>query len=786
MQIQTLLRCVSARRVCRWSLMASLSAFAVTASYDFSAAQTAGQDSTTQLPPVNVPAPVKRTQAPRAGQQSNAANAAARARRARAANAAARAAAAASAVSNVPPRETGRGPVEGIVAHESTTGTKTDTPIIETPQSISVVPKDQIEAQQVSTAKEALRYSAGADADTRGNFGLYDIIYSRGFPAQRYLDGMRLQGDAGFVTPQVDLWGVERVELLRGPASILYGQGQPGGIVNIVSKMPMATPGGEVELVGGSWDHFQGAFDVGGPIDKQGQFEYRINGLFMDSNNQVDYAKQQRTMIAPSFTWHPDADTSFTVLLSYQHDPWGGYYNFVPSVGSLLPNPNGKISTNFYSGDPSYNQIDRVQYSGGYLFERRLSDVFTVRQNLRYLDTTGDLNQVLPFNGGLEADDATLDRYAQADHERIGAFTLDNQLQAKFATAAIQHTAFFGLDYQNTLYNQNLLQTAPEPSINVFNPVYYQPIVVPTLANAAVISLTDQLSTQTGVYGQDQMKIGNLVVVGGARHDWADSHTTVATFGTGTDSDTTQQDEATTGRIGAVYLFDNGIAPYAVYAQSFNPNLGTEFDGTPFKPTTGTLYEAGARYVPPGFNAMLTASVFDLTEQNVLTPDPVNAGFDVETGEIRSRGVEFEGKASITKQLSLIATYTHDEVENTQTNEAGALGKVPVQVPENMASFWGDYTFRNGPMNGFGFGGGIRYIGHTYGDDANTELVPAYTLVDAALHYDFSHFGPQWKGYELQVNATNLFDKVYVAECNTANCVYGLRRTVLATLRYRW
>ena len=762
-----------AKFVRQWSVRAGVGALMVAACSDVGAAQTAGQTNVAQaagatpVPEIVVRAPAKKKQ-----------------QTVRAVRRSAPAAAPAAVPATAPqPRETALGPVSGIVAHQSATGTKTDTPIIETPQSISVVPKDQIEAQQVSTAKEALLYTAGADADTRGNYGLYDIIYNRGFAVTRYLDGMRLQGDSGFVTPQVDLWGMERVELLRGPASVLFGQGTPGGIVNMVSKLPTFTPFGEVELVGGSFDHFQGAFDVGGPIDKEGQFAYRVSGLFLDSNNQVDFTKQQRQFIAPSFTWRPDAGTSFTVLFNYQHDPWGAYYNFVPSVGSLFPNPNGKIPTNFYAGDPSYNQIDRTQYSAGYLAEHRFNDVWTVRQNLRYLDTTGDLNQVLPLPSGLEADNATLDRYGQADRERIGAFTLDNQLQAKFATGPVQHTALAGLDYQNTLFTQYFAETF-EPSINVFDPSYYQPIVVPTPDNG-IASFTHQQSTQTGLYGQDQVKLGNLIVVGGVRHDWVDSDTTVDNYGASPNTNTPQHDQATTGRIGAVYLFDNGVAPYAVYATSFNPSVGTEFGGTPFKPTTGTLYEAGTRYQPIGFNAMLTASVFDLTEQNVLTPDPVNTGFNVQTGAVRSRGFEFEGKASITKQLSLVATYTYDDVKVIQSNDVD-LGKVPVGIPENMASIWGDYTFRDGVLNGFGFGFGARYIGHTWGDEANTELIPAYTLVDAALHYDFSHLGPQWRGYEFQLNAKNLFDKVYVSECNNTNCVYGLRRSVLATLRYRW
>jgi iron complex outermembrane recepter protein len=359
-------------------------------------------------------------------------------------------------------------------------------------------------------------------------------------------------------------------------------------------------------------------------------------------------------------------------------------------------------------------------------------------------------------------------------------------VQARFATGWLQHTALFGVDYQHTIFNQNLAQGAA-PSINIFDPTYYQPVTFPTDNPDTLVTNSHQVSSQTGIYGQDQVKLGNLIVVVGGRHDWAGNDTLTYTdaFGSPTNTDTQQRDQANTGRIGGVYLFDNGIAPYAVYATSFNPNVGTEFSGLPFQPTTGQLYEGGARYQPIGWNAMLTAAVYNLTEQDVLTPDPANPGFDVQTGAIRARGFEFEGKASVTKQFDLIATYTYTDAKVTQSNDVD-LGKVPIGIAANMASLWGDYTFRQGALDGFGFGVGVRYIGDSWGDLANSERIPGYTLVDAMLRYDFSHLGSQWRGYEFQLNATNLFDTVYVSECNDTNCVYGLRRKILATLRYRW
>ncbi len=678
--------------------------------------------------------------------------------------------------------ETGTGPVKGFVATRSDTAMKTDTPIIETPQSIEVVPRDQLEAQQVWTAKEALRYSAGVVSDSRSNFGLYDIMYNRGFVVDRYLDGMKLQGNTGFVTPQVDLYGMERVELLRGPASVMFGQGSPGGLVNMVSKRPLDQPfGGEVELQGGSYDRFQGAFDVGGRVDPEGQYLWRLTGDMRQADNQVQFIQEEHRFIAPAFTWHPNPDTTFTILANYQVDPKGGLYNFVPAVGSVMANPNGQIPTRFYAGDPNYNLINRTQYGAGYVFEQNIGPVFTFRQGLRYLDTTGNLNQVLPL--GLEADNVTLDRYVQQDGERISSFTMDNNLQAKFATGPIQHTMLFGVDYQQTLWTQLLAQDFTS-SINIYNPAYYQPIALTPFAD---FMSTHQKQEQMGVYVQEQAKIGNLILVGAGRRDHAHSDTLFGdTYANnGVVGNTEQNDYATTGRVGLVYLLDGGWAPYALHATSFNPTPGTEFGGTPFKPTTGTLNEGGVRYSPAGLNLMITASYYDIVEENVLTPDPVHLGFLTQTGQIRSNGWEVEARASVTNQLDLIGSYTYINAKVTQSNDVD-LNKVPLWIPRNMASGWVDYTFRDGPLNGLGFAVGERFVGYTYGNPSNSELIPAYTLTDAALHYDLATWGPELKGYRFSVNATNLFDKVYVSECTNANCLYGLRRKVLATLRYRW
>lgn len=692
-------------------------------------------------------------------------------------------------------QESAWGPVDGYVATRSATGTKTDTPLIEIPQSISVVTRDQIQAQNADSAKQALRYTAGVAGENRGNFGGYDIMYGRSFILDQYLDGMKLPGAAGYFPPQPEMYGIERVELLRGPSSVLFGQGSPGGLVNLVSKRPTATPFNEVILQGGSYDRIQGGIDSSGPIDKNGEFLYRITGFAKDADNQVNYVKEQRYYISPALTWRPTKQTSWTVKFDYQDDPNVGYYNFVPMKGSLSPNPNGKIPTNFYAGDPSFNRNARLTYSGASFFEHEFSDVFKVRQTSRFSDTTGNMTQVLPLL--LFPDNNTLARYAQAVNERITALTTDTNGEMKFGTGPINHTVLAGVDTQNILFRQDAGQSATlvgsamsAPNISLFNPIYGFQILNPLEDPTALTrSYTHQTSQQTGVYLQDQMKIGKLSILAGGRYDSAHSDTDTLNLKTNVNANTKQNDHATTGRVGAVYQFDSGIAPFVTYATSFNPTAGVTASGDPLKPTTGELSEVGIKYQPVGANAFVQFSVFDLTQQNVVTINPITPLIKSQIGEVRSRGFEIEGKASLSDSLDILASYTYVDPKVTKSLAAD-LGKVPTWIPRQIGAIWGDYTIREGALNGLGFGLGVRHTGQTFGDTANTIIVPAYTLVDAAIHYELVNLDPRFKGAKLSVNATNLFDTTYVSQCTVQAfdnaCVYGLRRQVLATLRYRW
>jgi iron complex outermembrane receptor protein len=630
-----------------------------------------------------------------------------------------------------------------------------------------------------------VRYTSGTRAETSGADARFDTIYVRGFQADLYLDGIKLF-TGSFATPIVEPYNLERVEVLHGPASVLYGQASPGGVVDMVSKRPTEDPYHEMFLSTGSYGRIQGGVDLSGPIDKNKEWLYRFTASGFDVGSQVDFTRYQRVSIAPSLTWRPDTDTTVTFLGTYQNDPKAGFYNQLPAkgYGTLFPLANGQfIPTSFYPGVPDVDQMKRELGQVGYLAEHHFDNVWTVRQNLRYSDLSSAITTIYP-TGASTTDPNSLARSGFFENERLRTLDIDNQAEARFALGPFTHIMLFGLDYQHGDFGYT--NGAPPagfsvPSISVSNPFYATPI--PMVATG----MTRQNFDQFGLYAQDQLKFDHWVALLGVRWDEADSNTQTQTLATGATTTTRLSNDATTKRAALLYKFDNGIAPYIQYTESFQPQTGIAFGGGPFVPTTGQQEEAGIKY-QPNAKSLYTIAAFNLLQQNALTPDLSHVGFNVQTGEIRSRGIELEGKTEIDRSLSLLASYTYLDDVVARSNVPYETGRRYVGMPMNSASLWADYTFHGGRLDGFGVAGGIRYLGDTPGNLAGPTVldVPAVTLFDAAVHYDLAGLGPQLKGYSLQVNASNLFDKTYVALCQDNGCYYGLRRQVIATLRYRW
>ncbi|MBK5508967.1 TonB-dependent siderophore receptor [Pseudomonas sp. TH08] len=682
--------------------------------------------------------------------------------------------------------ESAWGPVDGYTATRTAAGTKTDTALVEAPRSISVATRQQMDDRSVHSLDDAVRYMPGITASSYGSDTRTDWLRVRGFEPTQFLDGLPLPKGV-YANPKPETWNLDRLALLRGPASSVYGQTPPGGLLDMVSRRPSAEASSEIQLQYGSDNHRQVNFASTGKIDEAGQFLYGISGVVRDSDTQIDHIENKRYNIAPSLTWNIDDDTRLTLLTQFTRDDTGVTSQFYPIQGTKIDMPFGKISHHKNLGDPDYDYYDRTYYALGYAFEHRLNDVWQFKQNLRYTKSdlafqTVTVNSYNPSFAGFTVDDqGNVGRGTTNVDEDISQFAVDNNFQADFATGDIRHTLLLGLDHQrsNTNYT-SIFGTAP--SINVNNPIYGQTIVRPPRSSAFYDY--DQKTYQTGLYVQDQMALDQWRLTLGGREDWV--HTSTQFINKG-DATNTQRDKNFSGNAAISYVFDSGFVPYLSYAESFQPTTGADATSTgSLKPTEGKQWELGIKYQPPGSKTLLSAAVYDLTQKNVSVNSIVNnVTITSQAGEVKVKGLELEAVSDVTDNLKVIAAYTLAKSEVQKGIDKGNRLQL---MPNQQASLWTDYTWHTGVLDGFGIGGGVRYTGNTYGDKANTWLgkADAYTVFDAAVHYDLGRLDNSLKGASLALNATNLFDKDYISTCDGYYCYYGDQRSVVASATYKW
>ncbi|WP_424810926.1 TonB-dependent siderophore receptor [Roseococcus sp. YIM B11640] len=677
---------------------------------------------------------------------------------------------------------TARGPVTGYIAPTALSGTKTDTSLLETPQSVSVITRDRMDTQNVQSLGQAFRYSAGTHMEQYGEDTRGEYFTIRGFAADVYLDGLRAPASSGYGALRIEPWGMERIEVLRGANSGLYGQGGPGGIVNGISRTPNAEMRNTVTGQTGSFNRLQGAFDLGGAVNADGTIRWRMNGLVRNSDTQADNVLNNRYYIAPSVRWQPNAQTSLTLLGSLLYDDTGSSAQFLPPRGTVLYNPNGRISRSLNTGDPDFDKFYRRQATLGYMLEHRPADNITLRQNMRYTYQSLDYLSIYPAAASI-TDRRAVVRGVGNVQSAFNNISVDNQAEFRFGTGPLQHTVLAGLDYR-WQFNANRTATGTGPGLDFFTPTYGVPIMRPSLyrVGGTTLSVTNnnQFLNQLGLYAQDQIRWGNWQLTLTGRQDYA----SVDTRNNLTGAKSNLEDSAFTGRVGLLYAAPIGISPYVSYATSFNPSTGTyapQRGGGTFEPTRGEQVEIGIKFQPRGMNSFVTAAAYDLRQTNVSTADPVYTGYNIQSGEVRVRGLELEATMNLMPGLNVIGAVTYQEPEITQANNL-TRGNRPVAAPNHFASLWADYTWRVNDDLSFGFGSGVRYVGNTLGNNSTGSIyhVPSYTLVDAMARADY-------KNWRLQLNATNLGDEYYVAACSGgANCAYGIGRSIYATLAYRW
>ncbi|OWJ97106.1 TonB-dependent siderophore receptor [Pseudomonas sp. A46] len=670
------------------------------------------------------------------------------------------------------------GSADGYLATHSQIATKTSKALLETSQSVSVVTREQIDDQGSKTVQQAMRYTPGIFTGQVGASNRYDYIVMRGFADNSvdnvYLDGLKTMGDSGtFSSLQVDPYFLERIDVLKGPSSVLYGRSLPGGLVALTSKKPLYEDYHQVQATLGNLDQKGLGFDFSGPLDEEKRIAYRLVGLGKGGDTQFDHTREERYAIAPTLAIDFSDDTTLTLLGYLQHDPNGGYHSGVPADGSLYPHNGRRIDRDFFDGEPALDDFDRTQRMVGYQLEHRFDDVWSARQNLRYLSAQVDLSQVYGYQWTGAGSNA-LNRYFSGASEDLDAYILDNMVQAEFDWGPARHTLLTGLDYQKRKAKVDWTSASVSP-LDAFDPVY---------GNATLGPLYEDNHTrrleQTGLYLQDLVDLDRWRFSLGLRQDWVDVSDQNRSTGGRSEGDWSRF----TGRAGVLYLFDNGVAPYISYSESFNPNAYSDNTGKPLEPTEGKQWEAGLKFQPADSDSLYTASLFHIVQQNVASKLPQNSYYE-SVGEVRSQGLELEANTQLTEQLKVLASYTYTDITYSESVDKAVQGNTPNQAPRHMASIWGQYDFDAGALDGLRTGLGVRYVGKSWADKENTLHVPSYTLVDALIGYDLGKLG--LKGMDLSLNANNLLDEDYVASCYSLDfCYFGEQRNLTATLGYQF
>lgn len=720
--------------------------------------------------------------------------------------------------------------VTGLKERQTGVGTKTDTPLMETPQTITVIDGAELMRRNALSINQALSYVAGVSPNQRGGMVTrYDQLILRGFAPGVFLDGMRLIAGP-YSTPQIDFNRIDHLDVVKGPASVLYGNSTPGGLVNLASKMPEATPSGHFEFQAGNYNWLRAVGDINQPLDADGRLMARIVGGWQKGDGFTSGTFSERYHVSPMLTFAPDEATSFTLIAAYQRSPSGGGYSGVPAVGSVLPNPNGQLPRNINTGDPGYERYDHKAKSIAAMFRHEFNEHLAVRSNFRFQNNKLSYRQL--YVGGFattgtganrNSDFSTIIRGGGGADEDFDTLTLDTGLNAKFDTGPFSHNVLAGIDYQritgenvqqfNTGVTANPLTSIP--NLSLFAPVYGVglPSLDLTQLSAAYVNGYSKRD-QVGVYLQDQIAIGRLQLIASGRYDWYDQ----TSLNKRNNAITPLNQTAFTMRLGALYEFDFGVSPYFSYSESFEPQTGNTYLGVPFDPVTGNQYEAGLKFQPRGTNAIFTASVYELKRQKTPVGDPlagtggIPANSQVQIGETRVRGAEFEGRGEVRPGFDVVMAFAYTDAIITQGTPAIAptatnsgtpstTGTRQLGTPKWSGSAFLSYDLGRteiaGPLGGLTLGVGARYVG---GSDGTTNYsvingvttfqrftTRSFTLVDALIGYDLGRASPSLEGFSLSVNAANLLNKRHVSACPFSNsCYFGASRTVIGSLRYDW
>ena len=679
-----------------------------------------------------------------------------------------------------------------VTGHMTNFGaTKSDIPILETSRSVSVITAEDFIEKGALTLDDTLNYTAGVVGDTFGFSTRGDFAKVRGLDAPEYLDNVQVL--FGFYNnARSELYTLEQVEVLKGPASVLYGQGTPGGILNAVSKRAGSDNiGSEVELSYGTHDRMQAAADVGFSITEDGSLTGRLVALVRDSDTQVDFVKDDSKVFMPSLTYESE-DTTLTLLVNYTDRESDTSHQFLPlavtgcasgsvsiSEANVCANaPGRELDSSAYHGDPSFNRYNTESLSVTLFAEHELSDIFTLEATARYRDNEADYRQTwISFLGDgtprVGADGTAAGRSWYDAPAGTDQFAVDARVRAEFEASGTDHEMLFGVNYQDIdSYINGAFLYAQPTTFNAFAPDYSgSEVPASALFEAARTRSTSEIE-MLGFYLNDQVEFGDFVANLGVRYDRVDNRSATGV----------QSDSAVSTGLGLLYKTEYDINPYFSYAQSFNPVVGTDgVTGNPLKPQEGEQFEIGIKYQPEGTRTYVTLSAFEITQTNLPNPAAL-VGVSQQEGEAEVTGIELEGQTSVGEfhfdaAISFLDTQDANDIKFAS-------------IPQQQASLWVKWRPEEGALENLELGAGVRYAGENeskgtaflasngFAPSVNTVTTDGYTVFDALIAYQIGDAN-------IQLNARNLFDEEYYGTClSRGDCFPGERRTVTLTTKY--
>ncbi|WP_435366939.1 TonB-dependent siderophore receptor [Acidovorax kalamii] len=635
----------------------------------------------------------------------------------------------------------------GFAPVEAQTASKAPMRRLETPQSVSVVTREQMESRQITNVQQALQTVAGVSPVNFGRRG-FDDLNIRGFRSTESILVDGLMQSPG-MWAKLQPYGYERFEVLKGSASVLYGQVQPGGIVNAVSKRPKKEAINEVGVEVGSFGQRTLQADINRPLSESGKTALRINAQVSNADDPTQFVYRKDRWFAPSLSLDLGPQTDLVLFATYSQSQWMRQQGITP-YGTLLPNRNGTLPVTMFTGDPSFGGYDVESKTVGYTLEHKMSEAMTFRQNVRYETEKGTGNFV--SNQALQANQRLQNRQASHQYMDYDLLATDTSLLSRFEALGVKHQLVTGLDARS---GTSLLasRTCRIGALDLFAPVYGMQATCPeALTQDAPAKLT-----VGGLYAQDQIKFGQgWTALVGLRRDWSTTDTNNRVANT----QTRQKDNATTLSAGLVYEFKPGWAAYGSYGESFLPQSGLTFAGSNFVPETGKQWEAGVKYEAPGGQVTGALAVFDLVRENVTTADPVNTGFSVQTGEQRARGLELELGADLKNGWKLTSAYTYTQTKVTRDNNAAIVGKPLNLTPRHTLTAWATYKLPQYQRVTLGLGG--RYVSEQIGSYPFT--LPSYFVADASISYVGDN-------YRVTAGVKNVFNKAYYDGAINANVV---------------